>query len=73
MPNRTPNQDAPNKVQKNPGKFSPDDDEAQEADVTRATDMPRAAEQQHDMETAIEDEEGEGDEDEADGRGARPA
>jgi hypothetical protein len=62
MPNRPTNQHSPSKSQENPGKFSPDDDEAQEADVTHAADMPSAA----------EDEEAEDDEDDADGLGARP-
>jgi len=72
MPNRRQNQDSPSKGQVDPGKFSPDDDEAQEAEVTHASDMPRAAKRKPDPATDLEDEEAEDDEDDADGLGARP-
>ncbi|MEO8020009.1 MAG: hypothetical protein ABI769_19550 [Pseudomonadota bacterium] len=83
MPNRTQHQDSPGKSPKNPGTFSPDDDEAQEAEVTPATDMPQRAGQEQsqgkrkqevepDPPLELEDEEAEDDEDDADGLGARP-
>jgi hypothetical protein len=75
MPNRQ-TQDQQDKGLKNPGTFSPDDDEAQESDRTRAADQNQAQQGRDPQETDsiadIEDEEADDDEDEADGLGARP-
>jgi hypothetical protein len=76
MPNRNQTQDQQNKGRQNPGTFSPDDDEAQTADETRAGEQMdqggRKRRQTNDPVAEIEDEEAEDDEDDADGLGARP-
>ena len=66
MPNRNQQQDRTGQKQavQNPGTFSPDDDEAQEADVTRAA--PEEQDEQEGAETADMDDEEGGDEDEDD-------
>ena len=79
MPNRQ-TQDQQDKGRKNPGTFSPDDDEAQEADRTHASDMssPQKGGKSRgteDLPADIvdeDDEEADDDEDESDGIGARP-
>ncbi len=66
---RTPDQD-----QQNPGTFSPDDDEAQEADQTRLgqEQEPRRKRRQPDQDTQIEDEDLVGDEDDDEQEGGLP-
>jgi hypothetical protein len=81
MPDRNQRQDSGGRKDQiqNPGTFSPDDDEAQESDITRATGertgegRKRAADQQPITETDEEEAEdtGDDDEDDADGIGAR--
>jgi hypothetical protein len=70
MPNRNQNQDSgqQNKGMQNPGTFSPDDDEAQESDQTRAGDQGqnlgrRKGQQDAQPDTGIEDEDLDGGED----------
>ena len=80
MPNRTQTQDQGQQKQggRNPGTFSPDDDETQAGDQTRAgeQDQQQKGRSNPQQDTApvsdIEDEEAEDDEDDADGIGARP-
>jgi hypothetical protein len=79
MPNRNQNQGQDQQQKgRNPGTFSNDDDEANEADVTRAGEQDllqkrrKAGQQDTDPVSDIEDEEAEDDEDDADGLGARP-
>jgi hypothetical protein len=80
-----PRQQTPDQQQKgrtNPGTFSPDDDEAQEADRTHASDMPQQSEQRQAQDDRrrrpeenieqIEEEEAEEDEDESDHISERP-
>jgi hypothetical protein len=70
MPNRNQNQDSgqQNKGMQNPGTFSPDDDEAQEADQTRVGDQSqdlrrRKGQQDAQPDTGIEDADLDSDED----------
>ena len=72
MPNRNQNQNHDsgqrNKGMQNPGTFSPDDDDAQESDQTRASDQGqnlrrRKGQQDAQPDTGIEDEDVGGDED----------
>jgi hypothetical protein len=79
MPTLKQRQDSGRKTDgmQNPGAFSPDDDEAQEADITRAsTDGQKSGRrkggQEQQPRTDVEEEEAEGDEDDADGLGVRP-
>jgi hypothetical protein len=72
MPNRSQHVNGAGQKQgiRNPGKFSPDDDEAQEADVSHAA--PQDLDPQDDVEGEFDDEKTGEDEDEKDGLGARP-
>jgi hypothetical protein len=67
-------QDPPGKG-RNPGRTSPDDDEAQEADITRAGEQAQQGDgrrgQPETNVEQVEDEEAEEDEDEIDGIGPR--
>src|SRR5262245_31393436 len=73
MPERRPSQEQRQPGRTDPGRFSPDDDEAQEADQSHARpeDLPQRRNPASPVERT-EDEEAEGDEDERDGIGARP-
>jgi hypothetical protein len=76
MPTRDHNPVPRQKEPRKPTQTSPDDDEAQGADLTHAADMSEAQQarrrREQDLVTQVEDEEAEDDEDEADGIGPRP-